>query len=641
MAHDHAIAAAHHFRIARWGERYFGIDAAGDVVVSPRGAQAQHQFKLTAIAAEVRAQGLSYPILLRFTDIIADRLAALSLAFDEALKRSGHAGGYRAIYPIKVNQQREVVEAMVAAQKQHGYVGLEAGSKPELLIVLANAEPGCTSIVCNGYKDRDFVRLALLGEKLGHRVYLVIESLSEIDLILDEAERLGVRPRLGVRVRLATVAKGNWQNTGGEKSKFGLSAPQILTLIERLRSSDRLDCLEMLHSHIGSQIADLEDIRRGSQEAARFYGELRQLGAGVQVVNLGGGLSVDYDGSFSNSYFSMNYRFGEYASAIIEGISIECARRQLPFPQLMSESGRALTAHHALLITDVADVERQQLGVAPPAGQLAQWAAISPVHRRLAECHQRLEASDLDYARNALHWMEGWLAELETLFAAGEVSLQQRAEAERLYWLNCQKIVTSLLAAGAAEDAVLAALREKMADKLYVNFSLFQSMPDIWGIDQIFPVLPLSGLDQPLQRRAVIHDITCDSDGRLDRYVTAERTTFALPEFDPQAPPLLGFFLLGAYQETLGDMHNLFGRVDSVNVTQSEAGDLSFTETVPGENVAQVLRAVDYQPERLFDTLAAMVLAGIEAGAQRDQLLHLVRTQAATYTYFKRDQQPD
>ncbi|HMU89689.1 MAG TPA: biosynthetic arginine decarboxylase [Pseudomonadales bacterium] len=637
MAHDHTMTAAAHFRVARWGEGYFDIDAQGEVVVAPRGARAPQRFKLTAIADRVRAQGLNYPILLRFTDIIADRLTALSEAFEQALARSGHASGYRAIYPIKVNQQREVVEAMVAAQKQRGYVGLEAGSKPELLIVLANAEPGCTRIVCNGYKDRDFVRLALLGEKLGHCVYLVIESLSEVELILDEAARLGVRPRLGVRVRLATVAKGNWQNTGGEKSKFGLSAAQILTLVERLQRAGRLDCLEMLHSHIGSQIADLEDIRRGSQEAARFYGELHRLGAAVQVVNLGGGLSVDYDGSFSSSYFSMNYRFAEYAGAIIEGITVECARRQLPFPQLMSESGRALTAHHALLLTDVADVERPVQEVAPAATLLAQWAEVSPVHRRLVECHQRLEAGDLDHARNALQWMEGWLDELETLFAAGEVSLRQRAEAEQLHAINCRKIAALLAAADIPDDGLLAALREKLADRLYVNFSLFQSMPDIWGIDQIFPVLPLSGLDQPLQRRALIHDITCDSDGRLDRYVTAERTTLALPEFDPHQPPLIGFFLLGAYQETLGDLHNLFGRVDSVNVTQSEAGELCFTETIPGESVAQVLRAVDYQPEQLFDLLAERVREGIEPGAERERLLQLIAMQASTHTYFRRD----
>src|SRR5690606_17438845 len=511
-------------------------------------------------------EGLSLPVLVRFSDILHDRVNRLCDAFNQAARQQDYQGRYTVVYPIKVNQQRRVVEEIIKASPamEHGQVGLEAGSKPELMAVLALSERPGSTIVCNGYKDREYIRLALIGQKLGHNVYIVIEKLTELNLILEEAQRLDVRPLVGVRARLASIGKGNWQNTGGEKSKFGLSSTQVLAVVQRLRDANALDCLRLLHFHLGSQIANIRDIQRGLGECARFYGQLRQLGAPVDVVDVGGGLGVDYEGTRSRSACSANYSLDEYAYHVVHAIKEECARNNLPHPALITESGRALTAHHAVLITDVIDVEQiEEQPLSAPSE-----TAPSVIKNLWGDYQALLDSRNGRALLEIYHDAAYSLSEAQELFAHGVLNLEQRAQAEQLYQAVCLRIRAGLNPDNRAQREVIDELNEKLADKFFVNFSLFQSLPDIWGIDQIFPILPLENLDQPPTRRAVLQDITCDSDGRVDLYVDEQgvETTLPLPPYSADRPYLLCFFMTGAYQEILGDMHNLFGDTNSIDV---------------------------------------------------------------------------
>lgn len=614
------------YNIAHWGGGYFDINARGHICVQPD-RQRAGTIDLHELALALPESGLTLPVLVRFTDILHDRVRTLVDAFAGAMGEDDYSGGYTAVYPIKVNQQRVVIEEILHAG--NGSVGLEAGSKPELMAVLAMAPRGGV-VVCNGYKDREYIQLALIGRALGHRIYIVIEKLSEVKYIIEEARALGVEPLLGLRVRLSSIGKGNWQNTGGEKSKFGLSAAQVLEVIGQLRGADLLDCLRLAHVHLGSQIANVRDIHRGMREVARFYAELRRLGAPVDVVDVGGGLGVDYEGTRSRSFYSMNYSIGEYARAIVHTLWETCAEHDLPHPMIISESGRALTAHHAVLLTNIIDIERAPDGPPGQAPEDDDPLILHDLWNGLANLDSR---SALEVYHDAVHW----LSEAQAMFTHGVLTLEQRARAEQLYFSTCRRVLNLLQPEKRAHREVIDELNEKLADKYFGNFSLFQSMPDVWGIGQVFPIIPLHRHDEEPTRRGVLQDLTCDSDGRIDAYVDREGVETSLPLHEPDGvqPYLMGFFLVGAYQEILGDMHNLFGDTDSVNVELTDDSGYRLTGAARGDSVDDLLRYVDFDSQVLLAAYRDKVAAAGLDETRQAQFLQTLATGLEGYTYLE------
>jgi arginine decarboxylase len=584
------------YNVPYWGEGYFDVGADGHLLVKPkRNGTAIDLYELTR---SLPKRGLDLPVLLRFTGILEDRVDALTGAFGDVIGELGYGGRYTAVYPIKVNQQKDVVDAIV----RHGgdRVGLEAGSKPELAAVLGLARPGAV-IVCNGYKDRAYLRRALIGQKLGHRVYIVVEKTSELPMLLSAAKELKVEPLIGLRVRLAANFTSTQQNTGGEKAKFGLAAAQVLEAVELLRDAGKLDCLRMVHFHLGSQVANVADIQRGMREAARYYVELRALGAELDTVDVGGGLGVDYEGTRSRSFCSINYSLREYALNIVRTLQEVCRESQQPEPSIISESGRALTAHHAVLVTQVVDREgapRQ----APAAPKADDPQVLRDLHATLAAIGERP-------ALECLHDAGHFLAEAQTAYVAGVLNVVQRARAEQCYFAVCRAVAPRLDPSVRVHREALDELREKLADKYFLNFSVFQSVPDVWGIDQVFPILPIHRLDEKPTLRATLCDLTCDSDGRIDHYVDrgGVETTLPLHDLNPGEPYLLGIFLVGAYQEILGDMHNLFGDTNAVNVvldpgSGSGAGGRKgwkLADPERGDRTDELLKYVHLEPKEL------------------------------------------
>lgn len=615
------------YNTARWGDGYFEIDETGRVRVrSPR--RPDHPgVELSALTEDLRTRGYDLPVLVRFSHILHDRVDTLCDAFAAAIADHDYQGGYTAVYPIKVNQQRRVVSEIVG----HGgsRVGLEAGSKPELMAVLGLSEPGGV-VICNGYKDREYVRLTLIGRQLGLNVFNVVEKLSELDLVIEEARRLGIRPQLGMRVRLASIGAGKWQNTGGEKSKFGLSASQALEAVRRLKEQDMLDTLTLLHAHLGSQIANIHDIQRGLREVGRYYTDLWRLGARMHWVDVGGGLGVDYEGTGSRGDCSMNYSVREYANHVVHTLWEVCAEQNLPHPYLFSESGRALTAHHAVLITEVIDHEPAPGDRLPPAP-----GPGDPLI--LHNLWDRYKGAARGSAVETYHDAAYWLAEARDLYLHGVLRLEQRAQAEQLYFAICRKLRPLLNPGVRAHRELLDELNDRLAEKLFLNFSVFQSIPDVWALDQIFPILPLQGLDQPPTRRAVLQDLTCDSDGCIARYVDGEgvETTLPLPPERAGEPYRLGIFLVGAYQEILGDMHNLFGDTASVDVELSEDGGYHLVEVAHGDTVADLLRYVGFEPADLRAAYRSRIAAaGLDAD-QRTAYLRELDAGLDGYTYLE------
>ncbi len=622
------------WNIDQWGSGYFDVDDSGHALVRPLGSETEGPaLPLAPLVDQLREAGLRLPVLVRFSDILHDRVEQLCEAFDLAMNEEEYVGGYTAVYPIKVNQQRRVVEEILATRERgHGRVGLEAGSKPELLAVLALSADGPSLIVCNGYKDREYIRLALMGEKLGHRVYLVVEKFSELPLILEEAESLGVTPRIGLRARLASVGMGKWQDTGGEKSKFGLTAGQMLAVVERLREAGSLASLQLVHFHLGSQIANIRDIQVGLRECARFYQSLLALGAPIDTVDVGGGLGIDYEGTRSRSFCSINYSMREYARNVVSAFAQACNEAEIPHPHLISESGRALTAHHAVLIANVIGEERvndrapERLAEDDP-----QLDELWRVHDLLGNAVEPRELVE------AWHDLLQAMSEMHDRFLMGLADITVRAEAEGVYFAACARLRERLDSRNRAHREIVDELAEKLADKLFVNFSLFQSVPDVWGIDQIFPVLPLTGLNREPTRRGVIQDITCDSDGRIDGYVDGQgvETTLPLPEWREDEERLLGFFLVGAYQEILGDLHNLFGDTDSVDAALDENGDWVLSHAQQGDRVSDVLAYVNFDAKVLRDRLAGQLA---DSGLSAEQQAHFLDDLSAGlqgYTYLE------
>lgn len=631
-----AASPAHKvYNIAHWSDGYITVNGQGEAEICPDRGRSDARINLPSLTRSLAEAGIALPVLIRFSDILHDRVNKLCGAFNKVTQEHGYQGRYTAVYPIKVNQQRRVVEELLAAEPaaSANQVGLEAGSKPELMAVLALSRQAGSVIVCNGYKDREYIRLALIGQKLGHRVFIVVEKQSELPLILEEARHLGVEPLIGVRARLATIGKGNWQNTGGEKSKFGLSASQILDVVNTLKHAGALNTLQLLHFHLGSQIANIRDIQTGLKECARFYSELRQLGAPIGTVDIGGGLGVDYEGTRSRSSCSMNYTVFEYAYNVVHVLQAECDRLNLPHPDLISESGRALTAHHSVLITNVIDRET------PDHREVHQPADDAPAP--LQDLWRDLDSLQDDQSPRSLaeiyHDVLHAMIDVHAQFAHGLLSLQERAQAETLYTRCCRLLRAQLDSANRAHREIIDELNEKLAEKLFVNFSLFQSLPDVWGIDQIFPVMPINGLNRPLNRRAVIQDITCDSDGRIDQYVDGQgiETTLPMPEENPDEPLLMGFFMTGAYQEILGDMHNLFGDTHSVDVRLNERGEYDIGEPITGDTVAKVLQYVNFEPASLLKAYQDKFQASNLAEDLQTQLLAELSAGLEGYTYLE------
>ncbi|MDX8127923.1 biosynthetic arginine decarboxylase [Methylomonas sp. OY6] len=594
------------YAIQQWGNGYFSINDQGHVCVKPQ-ADCATEIDLFDIAQALRGKGLNFPVLVRFTDILCDRIRQLQQAFDQARAANHYSGHYTPVYPIKVNQQGNVVESIVAAE----HIGLEAGSKPELLAILGLAKPGGT-IVCNGYKDRAYIRMALMGQLMGLSVFIVIEKPSELEMIIEEAAKLQVTPLIGLRVRLSTISAGKWQNSGGEKSKFGLHASEVLQLIARLQQVDMLHCLQLMHFHMGSQIANIHDIKLALKEAGQFYLQLHQLGANITTVDAGGGLGVDYDGSGSRRECSINYSVNEYAENIVRAFADVAQQHGLPQPNIITESGRAITAHHAVLITNVTEVESLQ-GAA---------TAVAISGQNIAEAYHNAQFN---------------MAEARAQFVQGDLSLTDLAEAEKHYVSLCQQIQRELNLDNHHHREILQELDEKLADKVFCNFSLFQSMPDIWGIDQIFPIMPIHNLQQQPNRRAVLQDLTCDSDGRIDQYVDHQNiaNTMPLHTITEDQDYLIGFFMVGAYQEILGDMHNLFGDTHSINVELDEQG-YRFGDFMEGEDVSELLDYVHINTEALKTAYRQKLSVSGLTAAQKQAFEQELLAGLNAYTYLEK-----
>ena len=565
------------------------MDAAGRIVVAPKGAQGP-AIPLPDVVDAARAKGAKLPLLVRFPDILGDRLGKLQAAFAQARQDWDYAGGYTAVYPIKVNQHAAVAGTL-ASHHGEGF-GLEAGSKPELMAVLALSRPGGL-IVCNGYKDREYIRLALIGRKLGLQTYIVIEKPSELKLALEEAAALGVRPGLGVRMRLASLGAGKWQNSGGDKAKFGLDPRQLLTLWKELRDAGMGDCLELLHFHMGSQISNVRDIAAGMREATRYFVELSHQGAKISHVDVGGGLGIDYEGTRSRSYNSVNYGIHHYASSIVQPLAEACRAEGLPPPRIITECGRAMTAHHAVLVANVTEVERAPEGRVPEPHD----DESHPV-RQLRELHGEMAGRP---AVEVFHEAAQAHAEGLSLYALGQLDLVQRARIDDLFYAIAHAVKARLTYDEKSHRDLLDELNERLVDKYFVNFSVFESMPDVWAIDQVFPIVPIERLDEAPTRRGVIADMTCDSDGKIDTYVENEDLDSSLPlhELRPGQSYRLGFFLVGAYQEILGDIHNLFGDTDAVEVRVTATGGHAITQQRRGDTTDVMLDYVGYRLDDL------------------------------------------
>jgi len=613
------------YAIEHWGDGYFDINPQGHVVAYPRRNPRLGEVDLHEVAATIRQEGLSLPVLVRFTDILRNRVQLLHQAFDAAIQEMDYSGSYTPVYPIKVNQQRAVIEGILDSGPLK--IGLEAGSKSELLAILALAPRGAT-IVCNGYKDRAYIRLALIGKRLGLNVFIVVEKPAELELVLSESKTLGVEPQLGVRVRLSSISAGKWQNSGGEKSKFGLHANEVLRLVEVLEAAGGLGWLKLIHFHMGSQIANINDVKTALREAGRYYAELRTLGAPITTMDTGGGLGVDYEGTHSSSECSINYSIDEYAHSIIRAFAEICSEYGLPHPDLITESGRAMSAHHAVLITNIINVESVADDIPEPTQSEAKpLKDLCALLRRLAKeppLGLYLDAKfDLEEAR--------------AMYVRGKLNLKELAEAERLNAAICQTVRGRLNVRLRAHREALDELNERLADKVFCNFSVFQSMPDAWAIDQIFPVMPLQRLDEEPTRRAVLQDLTCDSDGQINAYLDRQsiETTMPLHEIKPAEGYLIGAFLVGAYQEILGDMHNLFGDTHSVNIELDGQGGWRLVQPMRGDGANESLRYVHIEPEELERAYRKKLLDAGLAPDQRKLFESELIAGLSAYTYLE------
>lgn len=613
------------YSLPHWSEGYFDVDANGYVCALPLGPEGP-SLPLPALIEQAARDGLKLPLLLRFSDILPHRLRAMQRAFNTEMASLGYAGGYTAVYPIKVNQHFGV--AGVLAEAGDEQFGLEAGSKPELMAVLGLAKAG-SIIICNGYKDREFIRLALLGKQLGFDTTIVVEKPSELEMILQESAKLGVKPGIGVRLRLATLGAGKWQNSGGDKAKFGLSPRQVLDLVEKLRVAGHLDCLQLLHFHMGSQISNLRDIAAGMREAVRYFVELSKAGCTIRFMDSGGGLGVDYEGTRSRSACSTNYRLEQFAHTLIQPLQEACAAHGLREPRMITEAGRAMTAHHAMMVVNVSEVELAPDGAVPTA-----VAGESLVIKHLRALVGGIdEHTALEVYLEAQHY----LAEGQALYAHGQLGLPERAMLDDLFYAIAHQVRGLLNPDDKSHREVLDDLDERLVDKYFVNFSVFESIPDVWAIDQVFPIMPIARLDERPGRHGVIADLTCDSDGRIDTYVQSQTLGHSLPmhALNKGESYRLGIFMVGAYQETLGDIHNLFGDTDTANVVLDGDGGYRITRQRKGDSTDVMLDYVGYSLDDLRARYRQLVeMAELDAVSAQSAIAAL-ESGLTGYTYLE------
>src|SRR5919108_1007658 len=594
------------YNVEGWGIGFFDINERGHVVVRPDKSRPERELDLYELAMDLAEQGVGLPLLLRFSDILRSRVQMIVERFQAAIREFGYEGDYTLVYPIKVNQQRHVMEEIAQYGAPYG-VGLECGSKPELQAVLGLSESTNHMIVCNGYKDEEFMRLALMGQKLGHQVFVVIEQVGELDVLLRVADEMGVVPTAGVRIKLASEGFGRWAESGGEKSKFGLNAGELVRVIDTLAARGRLDVLKLVHFHLGSQITDIRYIKAGLQEIARFYAELHALGVKITHVDVGGGLGIDYDGSGSTVSASVNYSVHEYANDIIYTLAEQCRELDLPMPHVISESGRALTAHHALLLLNVIDVESQQNISVPDLNE-----DDHGVLHEMKESYEAVSSRSLSprALREIYHDVTFAKARAQELFNSGVLTLRGRALAEQLYTATINDVARIAQRDREEYTDILEDVEAQLVDRYFCNFSVFQSLPDSWAIDQLFPIMPIHRLDEEPSRRGTLQDVTCDSDGNIDRFTGGRngRPSLELHPFKPGEPYIVGIFLSGAYQEILGDLHNLFGDTNAVHVRLSPTG-YEVTDLVHGDTVTEVLNYVQFRASDLLTTFRRKVAA--------------------------------
>ena len=593
------------YDVPRWGKGYFGVNAKGHLTVHPNKDPAVG-IDMKELIDRLQLRGLDLPILLRFNGILKDRLREMHDVFAQAIKEHDYKGKYICVYPIKVNQQRHVVEQIVQYGKVYGF-GLEAGSKPEMLAVVAMTDAD-TPIICNGFKDAEFIEMAMLAQKIGRKVIPVVEKYTELELILKYAEKVGVRPQIGMRIKLAARGSGRWQSSGGWRSKFGLTVGEILHAVEELKSRNMLDCFKLLHFHLGSQITNIRHVKAAITEASRAYADLVKRGAGLEFLDIGGGLGVDYDGSQTNFESSVNYTLQEYAADVIHHTEAVCDEAGVPHPTIISESGRAVAAYHAALVFGVLGVAGQGNG----DDTLLDIPADSE-----QPLHDLVDTFKGVTARNVLesfHDAQQAMDVVLTLFSSGYLTLDQRALAENLFWTICKKIRRLSEQLDFIPEE-LEGLDTLLSDTYFCNFSLFQSMPDSWAIKQLFPVMPIHRLEERPTRHAVLGDITCDSDGKIDQFIDRRdvKRTLRLHQYDGQ-PYYMGTFLIGAYQEILGDLHNLFGDTNTVHIDQSPTGEVILEAIVKGDTVREVLDYVEFDHSDLTTRLQTAVETAVREG---------------------------
>ncbi len=617
------------YNINGWGINYFGINSKGNMTVMPRKENGP-AIDLKELIDELIIRDVAPPVLLRFPDILDDRIEKISGCFTNAAKEYGYQGKYYNVYPIKVNQQRPVVEEIV----RHGRkfpIGLEAGSKPELHAVLAIMDNPEALIICNGYKDEEFIELALLAQKMGKKIFIVAEKLNELKLIRSVAQRVNVRPNIGIRIKLAASGSGKWEESGGDQSKFGLHAVELIEAVEFARESGILDCIKLIHFHLGSQITNIRKIKTGLKEVAQYYVQLQRMGCTLEFVDIGGGLGVDYDGSRSAAVHSINYSIQEYANDAVYTIKDVAEKNDLPHPHIITEAGRALTAHHSILIFNVLETST-----------LPQTEYSEPTENDHEIVHELKALLKNITSRSMLEtWHDAQQIREESLdlFNLGLIDLHTRASVEQFYWSIAAE-VSRLASEIKHPPEELRILTKLLADKYFCNFSLFQSLPDSWAIDQLFPIVPIQRLHEKPDREATLQDVTCDSDGKVDKFVGMRDFIPFIPVHDLKVnePYFLGAFLVGAYQEILGDLHNLFGDTNAVHVIVDGDG-YSIDQIIDGETVADVLDYVQFSAKKLVRTMETWVSNSVKAGTitinEGKEFLTIYRSGLYGYTYLE------
>src|SRR5215831_5587240 len=619
------------YGVKYWGHNYFSVAESGNVQAHPAGIDGP-AIDLKELVDEVSRRGIGLPLLIRFSDVLKSRIVELNEAFRRAIAEYGYKNDYKGVYPIKVNQHRYVVEEIVQFGRPYHY-GLEAGSKPELLAVMGMLDDEEALVICNGYKDEEYIETALMASKLGRTVLIVVEKFSELALIAETAKKIGVRPRIGIRVKLAAKGSGRWEASGGDRSKFGLSTREVVEAINFLRQNDLLSCFELLHFHLGSQISAINAVKNALSEAGRFYVEVVKLGAPLKYFDAGGGLGVDYDGSQTNFASSMNYTMQEYANDIVFALEEICDAAQVPHPTIVTESGRAIVAHHSMLVIDILGVGEFDVGKAPE--QLPKDA--NRIVRNLFETHRDISRKNvLEAYHDALEYKDQALQ----LFNLGNLSLSERVVAEDIFWAICQKIRKIVRELRDVPEE-LEGLERALSDTYFCNFSMFQSLPESWAIDQLFPIMPIHRLGEEPTRRAVLADITCDSDGKIDHFID-RRDVKQVLELHPLNGEeyYLGMFMVGAYQEILGDLHNLFGNTNTVHVSLADGGGYQIEHVVTGDTVTDVLKYVSYSREELVARVRRFAELAVRANRmsleETRSMLRMYEEGLAGYTYLER-----